>query len=895
MRKLLVFVSISMMLVTLVIGAFSESADVGGMDDVSPEMEVEMMEGTDMEDADVEDAEPIEPTPSPEPTRPPVVNHDFSMEISLGYDGLMMFARWTPLFIDVTNNGPDFDGLVGVNVFLSQTQYDRYETPLTLAGGATKRVVLPIKPQARQDVYAIELTEKGEIIAETRVKPSRVVAPEAMVIGVLSAEAEAISYMNQRANGLDTLRGEVWVTIPLATEVFPETVDLMSAYTMLVVDGVDVRTLSETQQNALSAWLVKGGVVFVSGGAKAAASYPFFSQWTGLTAGKLEEAEDITPALIRYMTTSAKPVEESVWLSGMPEKGSLVATETQGLVQLKRAGDGLIYTVAFDMGDKSLSKWSAMSSFWPRLLRQSAPNDYVSLINRAEQNRYSNESWYAQALVSTLRIDNPESGIPVLLLLAAYLFVVGFGGYIALKKFDRREWLWGVVPAVSVAFALILLLMSGNSSMNEPVALTASRVFVMDDDVQATTFIGVATPVEGEMEIETNQPQLPDIIHEDYYGYYDSGQTDTLYRPVDMRQRMQFGLRPKVGFTSNASWDPKMLKVDNVDVDMGALEARLWMEQDGVHGEAVNGTDLLLKNCFVVTSFGFCHLGDLLPGQTVELAMLLPEKPIDYSSPSFAFKPNIMYTSLDVDQPNNANYVNNNNVYSYLQGAVYDQFEDKYENPEAQRMNALVQTYESMLEYYNTNAMYYFFGFNDTLGQVAVQLNGKPISRTAHTAAIATKMEYEPIGPTGVVMFHQGLIPAQVVVDMGENEKPRMPTEEDSEVDDANNTYLSNDTYLNIGAPVALRFALPEMERYKIEKMTLAGWVYESMPTLYLYNNSTKTWDAQSFLVVSMSGEEWTPYIDAGGMLYVRIVPSDTSNRYDGMSMPTIALKGEVK
>jgi len=892
LRTFRVFVALSLCFLFFVFAAWAEEAGAPDRDAVAssqtvpdPPTEAKAPDGGALEE------EAAKPTPSPEPTRAPVVSDDFELEVALGYDGLIMMARVTPFFITVTNRGADFDGLLGVDMFLTTTQYDRYEIPLTLASGATKRVLLPVKPMTRQDMYAIELKAGGEVVGEKRVIPAKVIAPEAVTVGLLTERGEAaLGYMNQRANGLDTLRGETWVTIPLTERTFPETAEIMNSFTMLVVDGIDVRTLPKASQEALSAWLAKGGVVFVSGGAKAAAGYPFFTQWTGLEAGELVQAEDITPALIQYMTVSASPVKEGVWLSGLPAQGALVAMGEQGLVRLDRVGDGLIYTAAFDLAGKPLGSFGAMSSFWPRALRQSAPDKYMALLNRADENRHGNEGYQARQLTRAMHVANDESAVFIVLLLTAYLFLAGFGGYILLKRLDRREWLWGLAPASAIGFALILLLMSANARMNEPVALTASRVYYTGGEVQVATYIGVATPEGGELVIETDQPALPSVLHVNNYYEYDNPQSDRLFRPLDMRQRMRLGSRPKVGFASNDEWDPKMLKLDGVSVTIGPVRGRLWMEKDGVHGEVMNETEYTFTDCFVVTTVGFANVGDLLPGQRAEVAMLLPEKPIDFSDPAFAYKPGVMYATLDADQSAIA-YIGDN-LYLFAQEAVYGKRKAK-DDPRGQQMSALVQLFDTMFQNYNNMPRYYFFGFNDKLGQVSAQINGKPVSRTAHRAVVAADMAFEPVGPTGQVMYHQGMIPAQVIVDMGGNQKPRLPAEADGN-DDGSNRYFTTDTYLSIASPVAVRFVLPDYGKYTIEKMTLSGSSYDAQPLMYLYNHQTQRWDQQPLLIVSMSGERWAPYIDEEGAVYVRYTLSDVGNRYVGMQMPMIALKGNA-
>lgn len=871
------------------------SAEDGAQDDTDDLGETAEEGGEPLAPETNKNAPAASPSPTPEPTAAPVINHDFTIKVDMGYEGLVMMSHWTPSFVTVTNNGSDFDGILGVNVYLTTSEYDRYEMPLTLASGATKHLQLPIKPQTRQDMYAFELTEGGAIIAEERVAPTRLAAPETMTIGVLSDTPEELSYLNQRANGLDTLRGEIWLTIPLTADNFPATLDLMSSFSMLVIDGIDVRTLSDAQQESLTAWLLKGGLVFVSGGAKAINGYPFFAQWTDLSGAGLTQAQDITPQLLSYAAIKGTALDETLWLSDMPAKGAAIADESgaYGLLHLHRAGDGLIFSAAFDMGGKPLSSWQSSASFWPRMLRQAAASDYMKTLNRVESSRYDNDTYYARSMMDNMRVKNEESGLPVLLILAAYLLVVGFGAYLLLRRVDHREWLWAAAPLAAFIFALLLFGLSRGSTMNDPVALTASRIILEGDGAQVTTYIGIATPASGELTIETDQRQLPTVLRNEDYYYYDDVTRDRLFRPITMRQRYRLGANPAVGFISSAAWDVKMMRLSGLQPELGTLETRLWMESDGMHGETSNGTDQTIRDCFLLTSFGFSQIGDVLPGQTVAFSMLYPEKTIDLTDPDLIIKPNTMYSTLDIDTTMQSYY--GNSIYNYLEIAIYGhRTEADYTakvDPEKQQRMSMMDMFSSSWSFYEETGSFYFFGFNDDIGKIIVSLNGAPVERTAHNAVIGSRAVFEPIGPTGQVMFPQGAISAELMADNGDD-KPRPIEEGDA---DANSGDIYNSNYLTIGAPTALRFVLPEWETYTIERLAITGISYDSLPTMYLYNHKTDTWDEQLLLSVSMDGKKAAPYIDEDGSIYVRYLPGEGSSRYHGMNMPTIALKGEVK
>jgi hypothetical protein len=830
----------------------------------------------------------IAPTPSPAPTLAPVINPDFSVEASLGYDGLLVMNRVNPASVTVKNLGAtDFEGTVGVNVFYDHNLYDRYEAPLTLPSGTEKRIMLPLTPRLNQDMYAFELVSAGAIVAEVRVKPARIAVPETLLVGVLSDTPQVLQYMNQTVNA-QTLQGETWQTVSLSADAFPESLELLGAFSMLVIDGVDPRTFTQGAQDALTRWLTEGGFAVVSGGAKAAAGYPFFTQWTGLTPGALAEAGDITPALLARMGITGTPAGKSLWVNEMPALGAVIAEGEQGLLSLHSAGDGLIYSAAFDLSGTTLGGWPSMQAFWPRILRATALTAYNDLVNRLQSAGYDSMFYSAQNLINGLTIPNEDSGVPVLLVLLAYLLVIGWVGYLLLKKFDRREWMWALVPAAAVGFALVLFLMSGQFTVNDPLALSASSIKYNEKGSEAKTYIGVAAAVRDEMVVQVDSPIAPTALGENYY-YYDQGIGDGLFRPLQMRQRLVLGDQPAIAFPPGDVWTLRLLEMDQSGGDYGMVKARLWMETDGVHGEVTNDSPYLLKQCVYIGGFGYCFLEELLPGQTAPFSLLLPTTPVNYYDEGWS-EPGVMYTSLDINNlsRSNAAYGGMTNYSNELVNAIlYERNADgtyNYGNANNRINSNLLELFSENDSLYNNVGSGHFFATTDAAARVQVSLNGQSLTRTRHTAIISAHVEMEPISPSGVVYYHEGMILPELMQDQGD----ALPTQADQAV-------KSIQMDVDISVPVALRFVLPQYGAYHIDEMAIWSTSYGVEPLMHLYNHQSGNWDPVPTLVIMMTGKEWQPYIDEDGGVYVRYLPSAGTGRYDTMPLPSIALRGEAE
>ncbi|HML48491.1 MAG TPA: hypothetical protein PKE04_17235, partial [Clostridia bacterium] len=137
--------------------------------------------------ATVEPTASASPAPTAVPTPAPVSNEQIQIRVTLGYGGMLGMMRSMPVIVEIANQGPNLENAtLGVNVFQNTTVYDRYDVPVSIASGATKRYAMTITPTVKQDYYAFEVVSNGRILAEERVVPTKLVAPETVFVGVLA-------------------------------------------------------------------------------------------------------------------------------------------------------------------------------------------------------------------------------------------------------------------------------------------------------------------------------------------------------------------------------------------------------------------------------------------------------------------------------------------------------------------------------------------------------------------------------------------------------------------------------------------------------------------------------------------------------------------------------------
>ncbi len=821
-----------------------------------------------------------------------VPNAAFSMNVDIGYGNAVTYGRYIPVTVVITNTGADFNGSLCVNLYQNNLEYDRVEASLEVASGASKRVVLPIKPQRKQAVFTFELVENGTVVYSKNAQPSETISPYAMMAGVLSDAPQTLNYMTITQDNDELLRGEYWKTVALDADSFPSDAQMMNSFGMVVVNGFDVNTLSDAQKAALEQWLKNGGVVLVGGGAQAQTDYPWFSKWTGLDAGELVQTEDITPAIMRYVSMTGEGVNDGFLLNVPRANRAALIAGDYPLVYEAKVEAGAIYSATFDLGAKPITLWRSVGSMWQRILLTTDSSLYTTALNAGRGESDGMDFYRTQSAIKNMNIANDESVIGPTAALVVFL-AAGLAAYFVLKKLDRRELLWVVMPLLSVAAAGAIYLMSLNTTLNEPMAATITHLSGGANQSGASVYVGFAGKDVNRQTLSTPDGELSIATDSGYY--YDSGETGGGV-PTKLRYLYRYGAQKEIEFESTAAWTVRYATIADVTADWGTVKGQLWMEEDGLHATIENATAYPLKDGYLLTGIGYCTVPEILPGQSVGAAILEwkdgEEKPIGRSYGYSAVDGKMIYSAAgsvsQIYSSSSSSYQGRMDMYDLVGMAVYpEQITTEDWNsgklPSSERSARETLSDLLLLTADNSDSSTSFFavyvGFNDELGRVELSMNGKPIERVAHKAVVSAELEFLPVGKTGIIYYAPGVLDA-FTAEVGEDNRPYIPglAREDS-------------------STVKLRaFRIPDADKINLESLTFTANYIDGEANAYLYNAKTGEWDEQPGVYFTVT-ENASDYVNTDGEVYVRVQSTETrgSDLYVYVDRPYLEVKGRVK
>lgn len=797
-------------------------------------------------------------------------------DLSIGYSGLVTYTKPMPLTVTVSNTGGDVSGVLAVNLYANQRQYDRYELPLTLAGGTRRQVTLTLRLSSRQDTFTVEFISEGETLCAKNISPTRVLNPETLLVGVLSPEPASLSYFNINKDNDELRRDESWQTAALTKESFPESETLLQSFGMLVVDGFDASALSEKQLSALDGWLRAGGVLVLGGGAQATTVYPAFSAYTGLTPGQVHKAPDITGALAAFLGVSEEPLGQETLINDVQGGEALISSDGTNLLYRTPVGKGLVYTAAFEWGAKPLASWELMHTLPQRLLLKDCPDTYQSLLNLSRYSQDDND-WYMNEAVRSIRVQNNVSAIPMLALVVVYLLAGGLGGYLLLKKLDKREWLWGLFPALTAVCVLGIALLGRTGGFSQPMAVTFTH-YNLDAGGGVKTYAALSASDGAEHLISSPDGDvlLSATDYSAYYSsYYDEDAAVQKRIPTDQRYRFHLGENQSVSLSFGAPWTVKSVILKSAQQKTPDVRASLWPEADGLHGVIENRTDFPLKEGVVLTSMGFCAIPDLQPGEKAEFALI---EQADAKQTSFV--DGVLLPELE-----------DNSCYNVINAYLYPESADgqrrKLSNQEQVELNIksnlLYSAFSGGSGVYESGKSYFrYVAFQDDPLPASLYLDGREITRSAHQSMLSLAMEYSPVGPDGTAYYTSDLIDRTMA------EGDDVPRDTGRAASGGYKTYRPEE-------PPTFCFTLPPSGDLEISSLRLSSaQFYSGYVNGYLYNWESGAWDALED-GKKMTGAQAAPYFKDNRLFVQYRAPAGNGDSYIEIRIPNLEIRGRVK
>lgn len=317
-----------------------------------------------------------------------------------------------------------------------------------------------------------------------------------------------------------------------------------------------------------------------------------------------------------------KEMEKTVLQLKMENAQSVLEEGEHVLIQKIPYGQGNILVSGVDFGlDKDM--WYSVGS-----VLASVCETNLSVAKRKQLDRESDgqQGVASDSLINALglteNVDLPNTLLYALILLV-YILLIGPVLYVVFKKKDIRQYLWGVIPACAVGFALMIYFIGMGTRLQKPKINYISVVEVNGGDnldaVSRRNYFGVMVPDNKgtTMKLEGNADITPLIQEDYYYGYpYNRGQNN-----ADYQYGIEYGTDSTMVLLDNMSTFSSvyLCQRDTVKVE-GNVEGQISYKDFAIEGSVTNNTGKDIQGAMIYSD-GFVYpLGDLPVGKSASVA-----------------------------------------------------------------------------------------------------------------------------------------------------------------------------------------------------------------------------------------------------------------------------------
>ncbi|MBT2570350.1 hypothetical protein [Planococcus sp. ISL-110] len=400
-----------------------------------------------------------------------------TVDSSAGFQNKVKYEKGLPLQFTVTNEGSAFSGDLVISYSETYNLGAGLAMPIELAEGESK--TLQIASSGLSDMYytggpndqSIFLFEggweEGESIAfkgKKTIQPSYY-SPGTMFVASLTDNQDRLLPLKQLA--VPASEGvEVFHLNQLKSFTLPTEAQAWDMIDYLVIDEFAYSDLPEPTQQAVLQWIQQGGHVITGSSGNLEAELGNLSEYLPL---KLAETIEVAvPGLEKSV-----PAFQATTKEGAATK---MENDGQVLAATQPVGSGSLTQLSFSLGDETVSAQKGysqmLSNFFP------APTaNYNSTGGQSILDSMAYEVGDVNELFESFAVSKPF----IIAIIVLYILLIVPVLYIVLKKKDKREYAWFIIPAVALLTSIGLFAYGAKDRIGNP-QIQQTGFFEVDAD-----------------------------------------------------------------------------------------------------------------------------------------------------------------------------------------------------------------------------------------------------------------------------------------------------------------------------------------------------------------------------------------------------------------------------
>ena len=506
-----------------------------------------------------------------------------SIEAKTGIDGSYISGREIPVFVTVKSES-DFAGSCKLIVRSDHTI--SIEKKLNIAAGESKELIYYVTGDNNNIKYYIHIEdEKGNTVEKKNFE----------VEGRYVSGAQIGIITDKVLNSYKTYQGEMAVCI-LKNEEIPMDPAALGYFDAIIADGTDLNKLSNLQISALTEYVEDGGnLVLMTGADYQSTIYAFPADFIS---GKIN-------GLKEYDIESDKVTAADFDLEGFTANSYYL---DHPLFYEKEVGYGKVMVSPISLFLSPVANSVLSDLLYDSILA----NLSTPVVERLNRENSGNNYYYLYRTLESDYVNEKPNVFLYMIVLLVYVLLVGPVLYIILKRMDKRQYTWVIVPAEALVFAVIIFFMGMSTRITEPEVTYFTMLNVREGYAEENTIFTVMAPFNRTYSLVTEGDHIikPDSI-DGWYG------NESMIMPPEVNIAESTN-GTTVTFENPSTFESfRLLASDRYDLD-GTFDYEFKSENGRVTGYFTNDYDYVLTHVIGVhNGLVFYIAPEVGPGETV--------------------------------------------------------------------------------------------------------------------------------------------------------------------------------------------------------------------------------------------------------------------------------------
>ncbi len=519
------------------------------------------------------------------------------VEVTYGIEGKYKINKTTPINLNITNTGGDFEGKIQIQTdSFNAKQYDLYTQSLVIAKDTNKNIVMAVNLLNTFTVKIVSMDNKIIYEKDFRVTSGRAGVNEAL-IGVLTDDFNGLSYLSNIKLEDNREINLKFTPIKISEKVIGDNARSIDLLDMIIINNYDTSKFTEEQIQSIDNWIKRGGTLILGTGVNV-------NKVISPLNNKVIKGSFSEPVGMELIFDDKKSEFQSIRMNidkAIPIHKDIKNNVMVGNVK-KEQGNVLVFS--FDIAVNQITN----EEFWITVMK-----DSIKYNNLNNQYNYSIDN-----LVKKIKdIELPSEKL-IIILFIGYILIITVLIYIVLKRINKRDYVWILIPVISLAFTASIYFIGSKSRINHVIANKINIVKV-DEGGKALieSYIGFLTSKKRDISIkEPGNLEMDNISA--YVDPYSQDQSNK-FKNKDMRVEINYeGEDTYYNFKETSPFTPEIFKVTNINEEFENIDNELNFVNGELSGYINNNIGCNIEKILLITPYRIWDLGEFKDGEKKE-------------------------------------------------------------------------------------------------------------------------------------------------------------------------------------------------------------------------------------------------------------------------------------